>query len=142
MNQDEQYVTTMKALDILFKPDESMGGDDDQPHLMAIPWGQGRAGDVLGQLDLLSFPTYLYAMNYGHTGNCYNDGCGQILESLADGVILRSRTHSQSVWQGWGKKIIIMRNSQVSPPTVVAKMVARKNRHVNVTPYNYNLIDK
>jgi hypothetical protein len=141
MNQDEQYVATMKALDILFKPDESMGGDD-EPRLMAVPWNQGRAGDVLGQLDMFSFLTYVYVMNYGHTGNCYNDGCGQILESLSDGVILRSRTDQHSVWQGWGKKIIIMRNNQVPPPTVVAKMVARANRHVNRTPYNYNLVDK
>jgi hypothetical protein len=141
MSQDEQYVTTMKALDTLLKLDESKGGGD-QPHLMSIPWSQGRAGDVLGQLDLLSFPTYVYVMNYGHTGNCYNTQCQQILESLAQGVILRSRTHPQSVWQGWGKKIIIMRNNQVTQPTIVAKMEARKNRHVNVTPYNYNWIDK
>ena len=141
MSQDEQYVTTMKALDTLLKPDESKGGDD-QPHLMSIPWNQGQAGDVLGQLDLLSFPTYLYAMNVGHTGNCYNDGCQQILESLSQGVILRSRTAEGSAWQGWGKKILIMRDNQVAQSTIVDKMVARKNRHVNVTPYNYIFIDK
>jgi hypothetical protein len=141
MSQDEQYVTTMKALDTLLKPVEPQGGDD-QPHLMAIPWFQAQPGDVLGQLDLLSFGTYLYVLNYGHTGNCYNAQCQQVLESLGQGVILRSRTDPQSVWQGWGKKIVIMRNNQVSPSTIVAKMEARKNRHVNVTPYNYLWIDK
>jgi hypothetical protein len=141
MSQDEQYVTTMKALDTLLEPEGPKVGDD-QPHLMAIPWFQAQPGDVLGQLDLLSFPTYLYVMNYGHTGNCYNAQCQQVLESLAQGVILRSRTDPQSVWQGWGKKIVIMRDNQVSQSTIVAKMEARKNRHVNVTPYNYLWIDK
>jgi hypothetical protein len=137
MKQDPAYAKTIEALDTIAKPDELK---DDQPHTLAIPWHLARRGDILLELNLLSFPTYLYAMNYGHAGNFYGQSGNEILESVASGV----RLSPLSNWQSFGKFVMIARDGVASQTAVVNAMENRKRQFIDQrhTPYNYLWIDK
>src|SRR5258706_1372987 len=136
MKQDPGYATTIQALDTIFKPAELK----DDMHLQSIPWNLARRGDILLQIDLLSPMTYIYAMNYNHTGNFYGQSGGEIFESVASGV----RLSPLSDWQGGLKRVTIARDTAVPQQTVVNAMEYRKGQYMNYghTPYNFFLFDK
>lgn len=141
MIKDPGYAQTKESLDALFKPAELK---NDAPHLLSVPWNLAKQGDILLQVDLTSPMTYLYAMNYGHTGNCFDQSCSTIFESLPNGVVLTARDSAGSPWRGWGKFVAIKRDSQVAQSTIVQNMQARKVKHIDQThtPYNFFLPDK
>jgi uncharacterized protein YycO len=138
MKQDPAYAKTVEALDALFKPE----GAEDEMRTQSIPWGVARRGDILLEYNVTSLPTYLYAMNYGHAGNCYSEYCYQILESVGSGVRLNPR----SEWSDWWKgiKFVTIARSWASQSSVINRMVARKVQFIDqqYTPYNFNWTDK
>ena len=136
MKQDPAYAKTIAALDTIAKPDELK----DEMHTLSIPWNRAQRGDILLELDLTHPATYLYVMNYGHAGNFYGRSGREILESVASGV----RLGPLSDWQGFGKFVMIARDSVAAPQSVVNAMEARKWQFIDQrhTPYNYNWVDK
>jgi Permuted papain-like amidase enzyme, YaeF/YiiX, C92 family len=136
MKQDPGYAQTIEALDTMFKPDELK----DEMQKQSIPWSRAQRGDILLQLDLLSFTSYLYAMNYNHTGNFYGQSGGEIFESVVSGV----RLSPLSDWQGGVKYVMIARDSVASQQAVINAMENRKHQFIDQrhTPYNFNLMDK
>jgi hypothetical protein len=138
MKQDPGYAKTIEALDTMFKPDELK----DEMQKQAIPWSQAERGDILLQDDLLSPMTYIYAMNYNHTGNVYSKTANgiYILESVIDGV----RLSPQSDWQRGLKRVTIARDTAVPQSVVTNAMEYRMCQYMcyGHTPYNFFLVDK
>ncbi len=147
---DANYANTVRSLDNLFSPFYSGSAKTSKTYQDDVSVNNTRvngksASDFLnlkrGDIMLINnkgIPSYLYAMNYSHSGTY--DGDSYVYESNTDGVRLKKIAR----WQTFGSTVAFGRNNKISATAVIKGLDWAKNKYGTDgrTGYNYVLPNK